>query len=429
MSFPLVSAHITHKEASMQDLGRLGQLDATQLMRELRSAPGVEECVVLKTCNRVEFYVVAKDREAMREGLETFVASLLPYECQGSLVRYMAGRDTLHHVLRVACGLESMIVGEDQVQSQVKEALELSCREGTCGPLLAEVFRKALNTGKRVRTETRVNKGNVSIGSAAVDLAESKLGELRGKTVLVVGAGQMATLIAKHLAGKRPEAVFVSNRTYARAVELAWSLDGKAVRFEQLPDFLVKADVVLCATSAMHIVLGMKEIAPAMERRSGRRMFIIDVSFPRNVAEEVRTIPGVELCDLSALNDVASENLERRRMEVFNAERVVKEELELLSRRLEEMRAAELLRLVHTKYRCIKDREVGKALGRLRAGEGAEEVLEDLASSLMGKFLADPTAAVKSASRQGDRGLLRSTRELFGLEVMQDVPAGKDEKA
>ncbi len=429
MSFPLLSAHITHKEASIQDLGRLGQLEVKMLLRELRSSPGVDECVVLKTCNRVEFYVVARDREAMREELERFVASLLPYESQGSLVRYMAGKDTLNHVLRVACGLESMIVGEDQVQSQVKEALELSCREGACGPLLAEVFRKALNTGKRVRTETRVNKGNVSIGSAAVDLAESKLGELKGKTVLVVGAGQMATLIAKHLAGKRPEAVFVSNRTYARAVELAWALDGKAVRFEQLPDFLVKADVVLCATSATHIVLGRKEIAPAMERRYGRRMFMIDVSFPRNVAEEVRGIPGVELCDLSALNEVASENLERRRMEVFSAERVVREELDLLSRRLEEMRAAELLRLVYTKYRVMKDREVGKALGRLRGNEGAEEVLEDLASSLMSRFLADPTAAVKSASRQGDGGLLRSTKELFALEEVSDVSAGKDEKA
>jgi len=187
--------------------------------------------------------------------------------------------------------------------------------------------------------------------------------------------------------------------------------------------------VVLCATSAMHIVLGMKEIAPAMERRYGRRMFIIDISFPRNVAEEVRGIPGVELCDLSALNVVASENLERRRMEVFSAERVVREEMGLLSRRLEEMRAAELLRLVYTKYRGMKDREVGKALGRLRGNEDAEEVLEDLASSLMSRFLADPTAAVKSASRQGDGGLLRSTKELFALEEISDVSAGKDEKA
>ncbi len=429
MTSPLLSAHITHKDASMQDIGRLGQMDPVSLLRELRSQSGVEECSVLKTCNRVEFYVVAMEREEAREGLERFVASLLPYEVQGSLVRYMSGRETLHHLLRVASGLESMIVGEDQIQSQVKEAYEMACSEGCCGPLMSEVFRKALNTGKRVRTETRLNKGNVSIGSAAVDLAESRLGDLKGKTVLVVGAGQMATLIAKHLAGKRPEAVFVSNRTYARAVELAWSLEGKAVRFEQLQDFLVKADVVLCATSATHIVLGMKEISPAMERRSGRRMFIIDVSFPRNVDEEVRSIGGVELCDLSALNEVARENLERRRMEVFNAEKVVKEELELLSHRLEDLRAAEILRLVYTKYEGMKSREVGKALNRIRAGESAEVVMEDLATVLVNRFLADPTAAVKSASRQGDGGLLRSTKEIFALEEVSDVPAGKDEKA
>ncbi len=429
MTSPLLSAHITHKDASMQDIGRLGQMDPVSLLRELRSQSGVEECSVLKTCNRVEFYVVAMEREEAREGLERFVASLLPYEVQGSLVRYMSGRETLHHLLRVASGLESMIVGEDQIQSQVKEAYEMACSEGCCGPLMSEVFRKALNTGKRVRTETRLNKGNVSIGSAAVDLAESRLGDLKGKTVLVVGAGQMATLIAKHLAGKRPEAVFVSNRTYARAVELAWSLEGKAVRFEQLQDFLVKADVVLCATSATHIVLGMKEISPAMERRSGRRMFIIDVSFPRNVDEEVRSIGGVELCDLSALNEVARENLERRRMEVFNAEKVVKEELELLSHRLEDLRAAEILRLVYTKYEGMKSREVGKALNRIRAGESAELVMEDLATVLVNRFLADPTAAVKSASRQGDGGLLRSTKEIFALEEVSDVPAGKDEKA
>ncbi|OPX61448.1 MAG: Glutamyl-tRNA reductase [Methanomassiliicoccales archaeon PtaB.Bin134] len=429
MTCPLLSAHITHKDSCIQDLGRLGQMDAAAILQEMRDRPGVEECAVLKTCNRVEFYLVSREREAAREGLEGLVASLLPYEAQGSLVRYMAGKETLHHLLRVASGLESMIVGEDQIQSQVKEAFELSCREGCCGPLMGEVFRKALNTGKRVRTETRVNKGNVSIGSAAVDLAESRMGDLKGKTVLVVGAGQMASLIAKHLAGKGPEAVFVSNRTYARAVELAWSLDGKAVRFEHLHDYLVKADVVLCATSATHNILGLKEISPAMERRSGRGMFIIDVSFPRNVDQAVRSIPGVQLCDLSALNEVARENLERRRMEVFNAERVVKDELDLLSRRLDEMRAAEILRLVYIKYEGMKAREVGKALNRLKAGESAEEVLEALASSLMSRFLADPTAAVKIASRQGDGGLLRSTKEIFALEVVQDVPAGKDEKA
>jgi glutamyl-tRNA reductase len=427
--FPLVSAHITHKEARLQDLGRLGVVDARELLRSLKALPGVSECAVLKTCNRVEFYAVAEEREQVRECLERLVASLLPYEKEGSLVRYMVGRESILHLMRVASGLESMIVGEDQIQSQVKDCYDLCMTEGCAGTLLSEVFRKAISTGKRVRTETLLNKGNVSIGSAAVDLAESRLGDLSGRTVLVVGAGQMATLIAKHLAGKNPEAVFVSNRTYARAVELAWCLDGKAVRFEQLQDYLVKADVVLCATSATHIVLGLKEIGPAMRERAGRPMFIIDVSFPRNVAEEVRTLSGVELFDLSALNGVAAENLQRRRAEVFEAERIVKDELQLLAQRLEEMRAADLLRSVHLKYHEIKAREVQKALNRLRAGEGSEQVLEDMAGALVSRFLADPTAAVKSASRNGDAHMLRSTRELFGLEVDVDVPPGKDEKA
>lgn len=426
--FPLLSAHITHKEARIQDLGRMGLCDLPALLGDLQALPGVRECLVLRTCNRVEFYTVIETWEGARENLERFVAALLPYESHGDLVRYMAGKETMHHVLRVASGLESMIVGEDQIQSQVKEALEMADSQGCIGPMLGELFRKALNTGKRVRTETRLNKGNVSIGSAAVDLAEARLGDLKGKTVLVVGAGQMATLIAKHLAGKSPEAVFVSNRTYSRAVELAWSLNGKAVRFEQLQDFLVRADVVLCATSATHIVLGNREIEPAMRMRSGRGMFIIDVSFPRNVAEEVRNLPGVELFDLTGLNEVARENLEKRRREVFTAENIAKEELKLLLIRFEELGAAELIRSVYVKYQCMKEREVEKALNRLRSGEAADAVLEGLAGALMNRFLADPTAAVKSATRNGDGNLLRSTKELFGLEVTLDVSAGKNEK-
>lgn len=428
MTFPLISAHITHKEASMQDLGRLGALEPKVILSSLRALSGVNECALLRTCNRVEFYVVAEDLEQAREQLETLVASLMPYEKEGSLVRYMSGEDSMHHLLRVSSGLESMIVGEDQVQSQVKECFDMCMDNGTIGPLLGEVFRKAISTGKRVRTETHLNKGNVSIGSAAVDLAETRLGDLEGRTVLVVGAGQMATLIAKHLAGKHPAAVFVSNRTYARAVELAWSLDGKAVRFEQLQEYLVRADVVLCATSAMHNILGMKEIGPAMNAREGRPMFIIDVSFPRNVAEEVRSIPNVEVCDISGLDGVARENLERRRSEVFHAERVVKEELKLLVRRLEEMRAQDLLRSVHLKYKTIKEREVLKAAQRLRSGDPAGQVLEDMASSLLSRFLAEPTAAVKSASRNGDAVMIRTTKEIFGLEVTNDVPARKVEK-
>jgi glutamyl-tRNA reductase len=402
---------------------------ADDLAEALHDIGGVMECVVLKTCNRLELYTATDDREITRTGLEQLVNKYVPFDCDRSLVQFLSGTDSIRHLMRVSSGLESMMMGEDQIQSQVKEAFENAESKGNVGPTLSLVFRKAISVGKKVRTITRVNKGCVSIGSAAVELAEKKLGSLRGKTVLIVGAGEMATLIAKHLSGKGPEAVFVSNRTYDRAVELAWVLNGKAIRFESLEDFMARSDVVLCATSANHMILKRRHVEPAMLRRGDKRMMIIDVSFPRNVSQEVRDIPGVDLCDLSDLNEVAEENLERRRKEVFNAERIVKDELELLNARMEEMEAVDLIRTVHVKYQSIKKREVGKALNRLRSGEKAEVVMEDLATVLVNRFLADPTAAVKSASRQGDGGLLRSTKELFALEEVCDVSAGKDEKA
>jgi glutamyl-tRNA reductase len=425
----ILSAHVTYKGAGLEKMEALGSQSVDDLATAIRAIDGVMECVVLKTCNRVELYTATEDREATRNGLEELVNRFIPFDRDGNLVQFLSGPETVHHLMKVSSGLESLIMGEDQIQCQVKEAFEHAEGLGTVGPTLSTVFRKAISVGKKVRTSTRVNKGCVSIGSAAVELAERKLGSLKGKTVLVIGAGEMASLIAKHLSGKSPEAVFVSNRTYARAVELAWTLNGKAIRFDCLEQFMAISDVVLCATSANHMILERRHVEPSMRTRGDKCMMIIDVSFPRNVSPEVRAIPGVELCDLSDLNDVARENLERRRKEVFNAEKVIKHELKLLCDRLEEMEAADLLRNVYVKYQGIREREVAKALNRLKAGESAEEVLEALASSLMSRFLADPTAAVKIASRQGDGGLLRSTKEIFALEVVQDVPAGKDEKA
>ncbi len=278
----VLSAHVTHKQARMSSLQRLGELNSLYLLHEAASIEGVRECAVLKTCNRVEVYVVTTDLEGGRKGLENIINGQIPFDAEENLVQYLTGLESIGHLIRVSCGLESMIIGEDQVQSQVKEAFEVAQTEGTIGPLLSVVFRKAISVGKKVRTETRVNKGCVSVGSAAVELAESKIGSLEGKNILVIGAGDVATLIAKHLIGKSPRTVFVSNRTYARAVELAFELGGRAVRFDSLIEFLSQADVVLCATSATHMVLTRHHLVQAMARRRGERMVVIDVSFPRN---------------------------------------------------------------------------------------------------------------------------------------------------
>jgi glutamyl-tRNA reductase len=420
----ILSAHITHKQASMADIERLGELDASRLMRSGAALPGARECIALRTCNRVEIYLATDDINETRQGLEDLINGLVPYDADQNLVQYLGGKDSVRQILRVASGLESMIVGEDQIQSQVKEAFEAAETTGTVGPMLSVVFRKAISVGKKVRSETKVNKGCVSIGTAAVELAEEKLGTLKDRNILVVGAGEMATLIAKHLVGKGPQAVFVSNRTYARAVELAWVLNGKAVRFDSLIEFLSRADVVLVATSASHNVLTADHLKKAVAFRDlDNKVIIIDVSFPRNVEFAVGQVPGVELYDIDGLRGKAEENLLKRHAEIRSAERIIALELDALSSRIKEMKADELLGQLYGKYSALKDREVRKALNRLSSGrEPPEMVLQDLADVMTRKFLADPTAALKEACREDHEDIFTSMQELFRLGGGSIVP-------
>ena len=419
----IFSAHITHKQARLSEIEKLGQRAPEELLRTMYHLPGVKECAVLSTCNRVEIYTVTDDLDATWKAMSVLIDSMMPFDANSNLVLYMNGKESVGHILRVASGLESMILGEDQIQGQVKEAYEMAVREGTMGAVLSIVFRKAISVGKKVRTETGVNKGAVSVGSAAVELAEARLGSLQGRNILVIGAGEVATLIARHLADKGPKAVFVSNRTYSKAVELAWTLNGRAVRYDNLVDFVALSDVVLCATSATHMTLTRKHIEAALAQRTdGRGLIIIDVSFPRNVELEVGSIPGVELYDIDGLRGKAEENYLRRRDEVRGAEKIVAAELDGLGDRIREMCADEIISQLYVKFNSLKEREVHKALNRLAAGtESTEKVLNDFASSMINKFLADPTTMLKEASRGGDMQALALAGDMFGMGGKIDV--------
>lgn len=417
----ILSAHITHKSVGLDQMEAIGAQEPIEMLRSIKALEGVKECALLKTCNRVEIYTVTEEYETTRKKLEDYVNGFIPFNKQENLVQFLTNMDSVRHLLRVSSGLESMIIGEDQIQMQVKESFDRALNEKFLGPVLSLVFRKSISVGKKVRSETGVNKGCVSVGSAAVELAESKLGSLKGRNVLVIGAGEIATLIAKHLIGKGPETVFVSNRTYSRAVELAWALNGKAVRFDALGHFLFRSDVVIVATSASHMVLEKRHLKSVMETRRQSSMIIIDVSFPRNVATDIQDIPGVQLYDIDGLRGVAEENVLRRKSEMRNAERIISDELDLLNRSLDEMRAGIMLSRLYRKFNDIREREVSKASHRLVSGEEAKEVIEDFARSLMNRFLADPTEVIKSATRQGDDRLLDITRELFKIEGDENV--------
>lgn len=402
----------------MAEIEKVGKMEPIALLPDVMQLPDVKECVALRTCNRIELYLVSGNMSKTRRSLERFINGFVPFDADQNLVQYLTGKDSVRHILRVASGLESMIIGEDQIQNQVKAAFEMGERERTVGPMLSVVFRKAISTGKKVRSETRLNKGCVSVGSAAVELAEAKLGTLEGKNILVIGAGEMATLIAKHLAGKRPRAVFVSNRTYLRAVELAWELDGKAVRFNSLIEFMAGSDIVLVATSATHILLDVLDVEKAMAfREKDNDIIIIDVSFPRNVDAAVASVPGVQLIDIDGLRGMAEENIMRRKEEMRAAEKIITSELDALESRMKEMRADHLLGRLYVKMDEIKEREVRKAVNRLTCGqEPADAVLRDFANVMTSKFLADPIEALKHASREGDVEVFEIVRDLFKLE-------------
>ncbi len=409
----IISLHVTHLSAGMDGLeGAMNRLGS--VLEEGLSIEGADEHVVLSTCNRFEVYVAANRAEDARRSLLSLVRGRVPYSRNGASAFILEGRESVQHLFKVVCGLDSLMIGEDQIQHQVKEAYLRALRDGGAGPRLRGLFERALSVGKRVRSETALNNGAVSVGSAAVQLAEESLGDLEGRVVTVVGAGEMATLIAKSLRGKGPRSVFVSNRTYENAKELAYQLDGVAVGMDSLPHVIAQSDIVLVATAAPHVVLDRATVERAMEGRASR-LLLIDVSMPSNVDPSVKEVPGVDLCLMDGLKDIALGNIERRRKEMADAEAIVCEELEIYQGERDAMEADELIRVLNRKIAHIRERELDRACRRAGAG-GSEEVIEDLSRALVSKIMADPFCRLKEACRNGDKELCRAAEYLFGLE-------------
>lgn len=412
---PVVSAHVTHRWVDIAQLELVAAKEAKSLLAAVRALPGVREAAILKTCNRVEVYAAVD--VAGKKVLEPLTANFLPHEL-GDAVHFLEGRDTVRHLFLVAGGLDSLIVGEDQILGQVKDALAFARQEGALGPTLDRLFRKAIAVGKRVRTDTSVNEGAVSIGSAAVNLAGKLLGDLTGRVVLVLGAGETATLVATALARWNLKAIFVANRSHERAVELAKQLNGIAISFEEMPKYLPQSDVIIGATGAPHVVLARDELATMLAKANRvAPLLIIDISNPRTIDEHVAEIRGVELRNIDGLREIAEENLRLRRSEVLAAERIVDDEVEAFLGRAEEAPADDLARRLYTRVRALRDEEYGEFTRRM-AGltEAQREAVRAMLDSFANKMLALPTQALKLAAREGDTETLRTAAKLLGLE-------------
>ncbi len=409
----IASMLVTHRTASIDEIERAWHGDVETILKWVMSQDRVEECAVLKTCNRVEVYVVAPRGEKVLFDLAKKA------RVSSRIIDFHDHDESLLHLLRLASGLESMIIGEDQILGQMKELTQIAMKAGTTGWMLETAFKKAIQVGKRVRKETRINERSVSVGSAAVDLAEEILGDLKGKSVLVIGAGETGELISRSLLCREIGSLAVTNRTLSSAVCLAESLGGEAVPFDDMPCRLHTADVVISATSAPHYILLKSDIEMAMAGRSNK-LLIIDIANPRDVDQDAAEVPGVELHNIDSLKNISRENMMQRMAEAARVEEIITEELQLLRAKYKRKEAEELLARLYSQAEQIKDQEVRKAMNKLSArhtlGEIEQQVLSDMSRSIVNKILSEPTKSLKSAAERGDLEILKSLCELFRLE-------------
>ena len=416
----IVNVRITHKTARVPLIEAVAFNDKRSALKTIRSMENVDECALLQTCNRVEFYIVSEEGEKVAERAKDFLAKragTLAEEASKAIECSLNG-DSLRHILRLTSGLESMVIGEDQVLNQVWAAYLEAKSAKAAGIVLKHLFMRAMSVGRRVRKETGINKGAVSIGSASVELAESLLGKLDQKKILVMGAGELGTLVAKALARRCLKPILIANRTYARAAKLAEELSGKAIKFDKLEETLVDADVVICSTSAPHYLLTKDLVFKFMEQRQNKNdLAIIDISNPRNVEKATQEVEKVKLYGIDDLQSIAEKNKQKRQKRVDKASKIIEKELVLLNRDIKIQSVRDIVSLLFSRAEEIRQRELEKALKMLgHADEKEKKIIEDLTFILLKQTYAPIVENLRSAAKDDDKKLIEVAIKLFGME-------------
>jgi glutamyl-tRNA reductase len=428
----LLALGVSHKTAPLDLRERLSLTEGSAVgaLRELTAAGCIQEAAAISTCNRTELYLVVSDpveAESTALSVLTRQAAIPPTELLGHLYSRRGG-DAAHHLFRVTAGLDSMILGEAEIQGQVKRAYELALVEGGTGPILNRLFRGALAAGGRVREETQVGEKGVSIPSVAVELARRTLGDLGERRVLVVGAGETAELVARALVARGVATVFVANRHYDRAIGLAERFDGEAVRFEELPAQLEAADMVVTATNSPHHIVEREGLAEVMAGRNGRPLLLVDIAVPRDVEPACREISGISLHDLDDVQATSERNASGREAEARRAEPILAAELGRFERWLASLEVVPTVTALREHGDEVVRRVLAENEGRWESLSDADRNrLEAMARAISSRLLHDPTLRLKrSAGGEEAYVYVSALRELFGLDVGTE-PEGEAE--
>lgn len=417
----IVVVGLNHKNVPLEILERMTiqKTDLPKALADLTSREHVTEAVVLSTCNRIEVYAFAEKFHGGYEDIRNFFAEIT-HVAPEEFSDYLTGLydvDAVRHLFAVASGLDSVVLGENEILGQVRLAWEAAAEESTVGPVLNPMFRHALQVGKRVRTETEISQKTTSVSQAAVAMAEQRLGGLSDRRVLIVGTGKMGEGLARALNGGGVSEILVANRTWEKAVQVADRLQGKPVELNELPKYLAEIDVLLTSTGASSVILEHGDLNDVMRERSDRELLVVDIAVPRDVDPAAGEIDGVTLLDMDDLRAFAEEGIQARRREITGVQAIIDDELDSYADESTARSVAPLVAGLRDRATEITESEFSRFASKLEGmDESQRKVVESLVTGVVGKLLHEPTVRMKDAAgtARGER-LAEALRDLFNL--------------
>jgi glutamyl-tRNA reductase len=430
MRYQLIGVNHTSAPLDVRERLAIAESRLPEACRQLAAHPGIEEALILSTCNRVEMITHTVNGSADLRGFLRQHFQLKPEELDSHVYEFR-DKDAVRHVFRVASSLDSMVVGEAQILGQVKEAYATARAVGAVRTQLDQLLTRAFAVAKRVRTETAVGSSSVSIASVAVELAKKIFGTLQGKSVFIVGAGKMSELAARHLMAHGCSAIFVSNRTFERAAGLAHKFGGEAIKFDDLYNTCDRADIVITSTGSPVAIFRREHGEQFLARRKNKPMFFIDIAVPRDVSPEMAKLDGIFAYDIDDLQQAVSSHVADRRVEAERAEAIIASEVERFEARLHTLDVVPTIVSLQDHLETIRQAEIDRVRGRLGPMTPEQEMaVEALTRGIINKVMHTPVTTLKTAAKEAEATtLVEVVRRLFNLrekEKTQALPDGKD---
>ncbi|HLA51099.1 MAG TPA: glutamyl-tRNA reductase [Thermodesulfobacteriota bacterium] len=430
----LIVVGLSHKTAPVEIRERLSFPVQTigEPLNRLCTAYEINEGVIISTCNRVEVFAVTRDIEKGLWQVKKFLSEYhnIPLEGLDKHLYAYTSEDAVRHIFRVSSGIDSMIIGEPQILGQVKDAYGYALQHKTAGVIMNKLFHKAFSVAKRIRTETKIGSSAVSVSYAAVELAKKIFGTLEGKIAMLIGAGEMAELAARHLLSSGVQEIIVANRTYEKAIEMAKGFNGTPIMFREFTHYLKKVDIVIASTAAPKFIIHPEQIEEVIKERKNRSMFFIDISVPRNIDPLINNIDNIYLYNVDDLQGVVEANLKERAKEAKEAEAIINEELGNFHRWVKSLDVVPTIVALKKKLEEIRKGEMEKALsGMNNLQEKDKETIDAMTKAIINKVVHDPvTHLKKEADKVEGDFYIEAARKLFDLDAEADKEVKKAEE-